>query len=192
MISKLKAFTLIETLVAVMILSIAVAGPLTIAARGLNSALIAKDQITAFYLAQDAVEFVRFARDSNRLANGDWLTGLNGSGVLVGFSINTCNTSVNAGGCFLDATAQNPAIPTACTTCGLPFSSNRKFLYVSPTSGIYTYNSSAPNVKTIFWRQITLTGVSTREATLTVNVYWSDTAGITRSVTVAENLYNWQ
>ena len=50
-----RGFTLIETLIAVLILTTAIAGPLTIASKGLTATLVAKDQISAFYLAQDAV-----------------------------------------------------------------------------------------------------------------------------------------
>ncbi|MDQ5955572.1 MAG: hypothetical protein QG621_575, partial [Patescibacteria group bacterium] len=64
-----KAFTLIETLVAIFILMTAVVGPLSIAAKGLQIALIAKDQATAVYLAQDGIEFARHLRDTACLTN---------------------------------------------------------------------------------------------------------------------------
>ncbi|MCR4334259.1 MAG: prepilin-type N-terminal cleavage/methylation domain-containing protein [Patescibacteria group bacterium] len=69
----MKGFTLIETLVAVAIMMLAVTGPLTIAHRGVQSALYAKDQVTAYYLAQDAVEYIRSVRDGNFLASKSWL-----------------------------------------------------------------------------------------------------------------------
>ena len=59
-----------ETLIAVLVLSLAITGPLTIAQKGLQAALISKDQDTAFYLARDAVEYVRFVRDTNCLKAG--------------------------------------------------------------------------------------------------------------------------
>src|SRR5512146_2123672 len=94
-------FTLIETMVAVLLLAIAIAGPLTIASKGLSSALIAKDQIGAYYLAQDAVEYVRFARDANRLGGGDWLLGTGGS-----CTSSTCvdlSSCEGASGCYIDS-----------------------------------------------------------------------------------------
>ncbi len=54
-----KGFTIIETLVAVTLLMIAIAGPLLIASKGLTSALYAKDQMTASYLAQEAMETIK-------------------------------------------------------------------------------------------------------------------------------------
>ena len=52
-------FTLIESLVAISILLLSISAPLTIASKGLASSFFARDQITAFYLAQDAVEYIR-------------------------------------------------------------------------------------------------------------------------------------
>ncbi len=62
-----KGFTLIETLVAVMLLSVAVVAPMSLASRSLGSAYYARDQITAFYLAQEAIEALRSIRDSQIL-----------------------------------------------------------------------------------------------------------------------------
>ncbi|MBL7045237.1 MAG: prepilin-type N-terminal cleavage/methylation domain-containing protein, partial [Parcubacteria group bacterium] len=74
---KQNGFTLIEALVAIAILTVSIAGPITIASKGLASAVFARDQITAFYLAQEAVEFIRNQRDENNIKGGNWLAGLN-------------------------------------------------------------------------------------------------------------------
>ena len=71
-------FTLVETLVAIAILMIAIAGPLTVAEKGLSASIYARDQLMASYLAQDAMESIKNIVDSNELdkANGgttDWL-----------------------------------------------------------------------------------------------------------------------
>lgn len=62
-----RGFTLVETLVAVMLLSIAVVAPMSLASKSLGSAYYARDQITAFYLAQEAIEALRSIRDSQIL-----------------------------------------------------------------------------------------------------------------------------
>lgn len=58
-----KGFTIVETLVAIAILMIAIAGPLTIAQKGLMASIYARDQSVATFLAQDAMEYVKNYRD---------------------------------------------------------------------------------------------------------------------------------
>jgi type II secretory pathway pseudopilin PulG len=52
-------FTLLETLVAVSVLMIAITATFTAAQSGLSAAIEAKDQVVAFYLAQEAVWDIR-------------------------------------------------------------------------------------------------------------------------------------
>jgi Tfp pilus assembly protein PilV len=78
---KKTGFTLVEALVAVSILMVAVVSPMSIAQRGLTSAIYSKDQMTASFLVQDALEFIKNRRDQVGLSNqqntnsviGDWL-----------------------------------------------------------------------------------------------------------------------
>ena len=58
-----KAFTLIETLIAITIVTITVAGPLYSASRAIVAADLASQQLTATYLAQEGIEYVRAMRD---------------------------------------------------------------------------------------------------------------------------------
>jgi prepilin-type N-terminal cleavage/methylation domain-containing protein len=189
---KTKGFTLIETLVAVFILSVSIAGPLTIASRALTAALVAKDQISAFYLAQDAIEYIRFARDTNKLAGGDWLTGVGGTGTVV--NISPCQ---NALGCFLDSAGFSPTVPTVCVaspSCTVTAPNTvAKNLYYDNATRRYTYTVTTD--KTFFTRKITITnplGAQADEALVAATVYWVDTANIVRSVTITENMFNWQ
>ena len=64
-----KGFTIIETLVAVTILMISIAGPLTIAQKSLMASIYARDQVTASFLAQDFIEKIKNER-SNALMSG--------------------------------------------------------------------------------------------------------------------------
>lgn len=180
-----RGFTLVETLVAVFILMTSIAAPLTVASRALMTALVAKDQITAFYLAQDAVEYIRFARDTNKLVAADWLTGQGGTGT--GIDLTNC---ISSNGCYLDSTSQNPITPTACATaCSTPLASGSKYLLKSNT-GQFAYSGSP----TIYVRKVTITPIAgtVDEVLLTVYVYWADTGYVTRQVVIKENLFNWQ
>jgi prepilin-type N-terminal cleavage/methylation domain-containing protein len=68
--TKGSGFTLVETLVAIAILMIAIAGPLTVAEKGLSAAIYARDQLMASYLAQDGLEYAKNIVDTNRLNIG--------------------------------------------------------------------------------------------------------------------------
>ncbi len=167
-----RGFTLIETLIAVLLLATAIAGPLTIAAKGLSAALIARDQMVAFYLAQDAVEYVRFVRDSNKLAGDPWLTNLT-----------ACTTSA---GCTLEPAT---GTVTACSiTCPVM---NR---YDNSGQILFTYTLGTPTPQQ-FVRTVKLEAPPTGELTeevLTVSVSWRAQSGVTRTIVVRENLFDWQ
>jgi prepilin-type N-terminal cleavage/methylation domain-containing protein len=188
MINKLKTkfkkgFTLIETMVAVLILATAIAGPLTIASEGLSTALVAKDQTTAYYLAQDAVEYVRFARDTNRLQSNDWLAGT-GSGST---NLTPCVSSDGSASCYFDSLANSPSSPTTCVggTCPVMNYDNANFYF--------NYNNG--NLPTLFTRTVTITtpvGGNAAEASLVVTVSWSDLPGLIHTITVREDLFNWE
>jgi len=65
---KKQGFTLIETLVAVSILTLSVAGPLYTASSVIVAAENARNQLTASHLAQEGIEYVRWMRDNEYLA----------------------------------------------------------------------------------------------------------------------------
>jgi len=58
-----KGFTIIETLVAVTVLMIAIAGPLTTAMKAYTAALEARNQTIAMYLAQEKLEEISYNKD---------------------------------------------------------------------------------------------------------------------------------
>lgn len=62
-------YSFIEVLVAIAILLVSIVGPLTIASTGLRNALFARDQNTAFFLAQEGIESIVYMRESAGLAN---------------------------------------------------------------------------------------------------------------------------
>jgi len=184
-------FTLMETLMAVLLLSVALAGPMTIAARGIQAATVSRDQDTAFYLAQEAVEYVRFVRDTNKLnATTDWLAALDGSAPSPAWSgggsptVNTANGSgacENANGCYVDS-LQNTI--TTCSASGCP-----ALLYDSAN---YDYNYTTGSA-TVFKRAVkiaTPVGSNAGEASVTVTVTWSDP--LAHTVTVREDIFSWQ
>lgn len=156
-------FTLVEALVAISVVLIAVVGPLTIVSKNLSFSRFARDQIIAFYLTQEAIEFIRNTRDNNILAGGAWLSGLN---------------SCMSGSCMIDAPANT------ITACGAGCSP----LKLS-SSGVYGYTSGE---NTSFVRAITIAETSAnREATIDVEISWSEGL-LSRDFTIREHILNWQ
>ncbi|MBI3632675.1 MAG: hypothetical protein HY226_00105 [Candidatus Vogelbacteria bacterium] len=69
-------FSLLETLVAISILMMTIVGPLELASKGIVFADYVKDEITGFYLAQEAIEAIRNIRDTNIKNSSSWLSGI--------------------------------------------------------------------------------------------------------------------
>ena len=173
LISQTKSgFTLIETLVAISILLVSIAGPLTIASKGLSAAVYAKDQITAIYLTQEAVEFIKNKRDQNTLNSSNWLAGFGIPGITP-----NCTTSR---GCIVDI--KNNTINECPASGCLP-------LRYSQTSGLYSYNASDP--ATFYTRTVRVSSVNSDEVTVEVGIGWT-TGVFNRSFVVRSNIYNWQ
>lgn len=60
----IRGFTLIETLVSTMIITLVVLGPLTLASNASSYARSTKDTLIATYLAQESIELLRHQQDS--------------------------------------------------------------------------------------------------------------------------------
>src|SRR3989344_1002071 len=74
--SKVEGFTLIESLVAISILVAVITGTTKAIQTGISSYIFSKDQIIAFYLAQEGFEQLRNIRDENSLNDRNWLSGI--------------------------------------------------------------------------------------------------------------------
>lgn len=179
-----RGFTLIETFIAITILITAVAGPLTIASKGLQSAVLAKDQLTASFLAQEGIEYVREKRDNNCLElgctdletgdpiPGQWLTGLD-----------ACRSDLNGGQmCQIDAVND---IITTCASGGC----SPLYYDNSANGGFYTYNTA--HSRTTFVRSVQITPISDHEATVSATVSWK-TGPFARQIVVSEIILDWQ
>ncbi len=179
-----RGFTLVETLVAITILTLSILAPFDAVERVINSSRLAKDQLVASSLAQEALEYVRFFRTSNYLTDRssyDPMQGMDGNANRFNSSGSIdCSTHL----CTIDGTqAQVGSVLGMCsgstiTTCNP--------LYVTST-GIYTQSGSG-NTKTIFTRAFSYKQHTNYE-TVTVIVQWED-HGI-QTLTLTENLYDW-
>ena len=161
---KTKAFTLIEALVAVSILMIAIASPMTLAQKGLSTATLSKDQMIASFLAQDAIEAVKNIRDQVAIRGNDtdWLDSRASS------LLHNCMCNP-VGGDLCDFNIPSPDQITFCridtTAPSWDASSILTGSRASPSIGI-SYNVDTDNRKTFLkYDYNTLTSCTTPPAT---------------------------
>ena len=172
-----KGFTLIETMVAISILAIAIVAPMSLTAQSLATAYYSRDQITAFNLAQEAIEAVRSIRDGNVLNNafGTPMNLLQGIPDTTGqkFRVDAHTIPVTTAMCNTDPGGACIALQTDGT--------------------LYGYGSSPTWTPTNFTREVTanFVGAGTDEVRVTVTVKWKTGALPARTLTVSENLYRW-
>lgn len=173
-------FTLIETLVAISLLTVAIVAPMTLVAQSLSAAIHARDQITAYSLAQEGIEAVRAIRDNNILANAIFSEGRN---LLSGIPIGTPFTIDASKGTAVEAIDTCPGQCPPLQTDGT----------------LYGYGDAGFGwTDTYFTRTLTAvyvgpSGVNGGEDAIrvSVTVSWRTPNNQTRSFTIYENMYRW-
>lgn len=178
-----KGFTIIETLVAIFVLLISTTGPLTFAQSALRSSFLARDQITAFYLAQDAIEVIKNFRDKNTLAHRvdsslttGWLDGLGGCKPSTVDVPVVCQIDTGLAAIHMETCPGGICSP-------LWYSSSTKQYVLSGTSGIGARVSKY--TRTIYVTEI----VENREAQITVEVSWTSNLLPSKRIVVQENIF---
>ena len=174
--SNTQGFTIIETLVAITILMIAIAGPLTVANKALTAAVYARDQMIASYLAQDGMEYVKNVRSTDKLtdATGAWLR-----------SFSSCGSSSTY--CKVDTVK---GIISQDNSIG--GSGDQLYLTVVPTlssNPFYTHDSSG--IPTQFHRYFNVvpSPANASEAEITMTVSWQ-TGTLANSVILHNTIYD--
>ncbi len=168
-----SGFTLLEVLIAITIFIFALVATMTAARSGLASAYESRDQVIAFYLAQEAVEQIRNVRDTNSLITTSgtpthWLKGV------AEFSTDPCYPNKK---CLIDV-VQNTV--TVCS--GSPCATK---LRQDPVSKMYGYDGSWTS--TNFSREVSIQTINVNEIAITVTVTWPK-----GTFDVKEIIFNWQ
>jgi prepilin-type N-terminal cleavage/methylation domain-containing protein len=177
-----KGFTLVESLVAVSILSLSILSTFTAVQGGLQSSNYAKDQMVAYYLAQEAMEYIKNVRDQNALASlggtpVNWLTGL---------SAQVSDPCYFGEVCTIDSYTNTISGASPCTTA---FGSCPN-LNQNSVTGLYGYTSGTNWSTTNFKREIKLTQNSVNtEITVTINISWT-TKGVPHTFQVSQLIFN--
>lgn len=188
-ISYKKAFTLIETMVAISILLISVIGPLEIASKGLFSAIYAKEEITAFYLAQEGVELIKNVRDTNYLVDAYTATGNTNWLSQVSECVLDATHTV---GCIVDPTQFGNEVDEIETCDEITKCAPLRF---NESSGIYGYDTGAGFEQSKFTRTVFIEydPLTPNEARVVSTVSWSSSLlGNQKSTTLTATIFNWQ
>lgn len=182
-IQKNKGFTLLETLVAVFILLLVLNSAFTLMSSNLFGARYTKNQMTAEYLLQEVVDYIRNDRDTY-IQHQDWNGFLNKYKL-----VNGSNGSVVNSYCIIDVSPLNRI--ANCSNAPL----DPIFLTYddSNTNGsYYTTQAGITGSKlTNFKRDVELTLVGTDEVYVTVNITWVEGSS-TRTRKLKSSLMNWQ
>lgn len=185
-------FTLIETMIAVTILTFAVAGPMFTASRVIIAVQNARDQLTASYLAQEGIEYMRWMRDN------EYLSAYEDGGA--GVSSTAWDAFLSGAGSASIAQCRAPA---ACTLDPAQFMGTGSGLSLMPCSGnsctrlylangIYTQQSGIEGATlTPYTRTIQAVDVTANDIRVVSTVLWSY-HGIPYNVTIADHLTPWQ
>lgn len=151
-IKLVTGFTLVETLVAVSILTLAIAGPLAVSSLAISESQHARNQITASYLAQDGIEAMINIRNSNFLRGNDWLSNL--------------DNCLSPKKCGIDSRESPLQVSNCSGSCP-------KMKYDS-ASGFYNYLTG---LDSIFTREIQYKPIDPNNILVTVSLTWSEKTG---------------
>jgi prepilin-type N-terminal cleavage/methylation domain-containing protein len=177
-----RGFTLVETLVAILIFASSIVALLVVTSSGTTEVTFIRNKLTANYLAQQGIELVRSARDRNILSFGQagWQLFLAETGACQ--STNGCTFS------FLPNNTIQPEV-LACTQQPDPCSLN-----YSVHAGMYFPSTASvlpDGVPSVFHRSVVIIPtVGLDEAKVVSTVTW--TQGVApQTLTLEEYIYNW-
>lgn len=177
-------FTLLETLVAVSLLMMAIIGPLTIAQKSVKTATYTKNRTTAYYLAQDALEYLRNVRDTGSLRGLTWNDVVTAyAPCIVGFGTGKCDVGTFSSPAAVFDTPQILSCPASPGTCAA-------LVYVEAT-GYFGHLRGAPLSQ--FRREISITQMNTHELLIRVDVIWNEgILGGEKKISLYDEVYDWQ
>jgi prepilin-type N-terminal cleavage/methylation domain-containing protein len=182
--NRARGFTLLETMVAITLLAVAIVAPMQLTTQSLATAYYARDEVTAFYLAQEGIEVVRDLRDNNILANAQGSPGVN---ILNNIPVNA-DFRVDARVTYTSLTTPPLCSLDAGGVCAPLQTDGTLYGYQGAwTTTQFTRKMNACFVQT----DGTCTAAVSDEVKVTATVTWQTGSIKKRSVTISENLYRW-
>lgn len=202
-INKNSGFTLIETIIAIFLLMATITALMELVSRTLISTRGQRLEVTAQYLAQEGMEYVRNNRDSALNGGATWYTPASTDFVQLGPgpcapvgvrtpSLCACIYAAGSpGACTIDSlTNQISACPVG-GSCPALVRNDVLGKQVLCTPGIGCPVTSN-TVATTFVRSIRLTpSTNPDELFVDITVKWLDNGGVTKTKTINTSLLNW-
>lgn len=183
-----SGFTLIETMVAITIMTLATLAPFAAVQQVIRATSLSRDQLIASSLAQEAIEYVRFVRYTNWLQTEG--QGLGGYVPLRGLNGTSGPNCTGGRLCTVDARIAPYSGGTlqGVEACGAPSQSVCSKLHLT-SEGLYT-QSATGNTPTVYTRSLTVSDTSASGyVTVSVTVSWENRGA--NSITISEELYDW-
>lgn len=177
---KKGGFTVLESIVAIAILSLSISGVFAAIQQSLAQAIASKDEVKAYYLAQEAVEIIRNKRDTNQLnilntGSGDWLEGISEE-----------DLNLNDDPCYFGKVCRADAYDLSLNYCGNSWGTC-PVLNQDPVTNLYNYTFGNP---TKFTREIMLEEISPTEVAVIVRISWAGRFS-PREFIIKTYLFNW-
>lgn len=173
---------------AVYILTFTIVGLMTVISSSLFAARYAKDEVTANYLLQEVVDYIRNDRDTTVfLASGSASTGTAWTAFTTKY--NVCSSTNN--GCYFEVLSGS--VLKSCDYTSDTKTTGCPPLYyndAADNSPFYTYDQGT-NKPTIFKRKIVVEKNGDDELDVTVTAYWKN-GGLQVSRSLTTTLMNWQ
>ncbi len=170
-----KGFTMIETILAILIISTGVIGAYGIVTNLTSYGTISPTRLTAVYLAKEGTEVVRNIRDTNWLNNYSWDNGLASSPCSPASDDNSCIVAWDSSALQLKTIV--PGVGLDDPIPSLKVDSSWRYNYASGTA-------------TIFTRKIKITKPASDYLLVEITISWND-RNKPYSLTTRERLYNW-
>jgi prepilin-type N-terminal cleavage/methylation domain-containing protein len=169
--AKSAGFSLLETMVALAVLTSAVMGPMSLASTSIRSASLSHDTVMASFLAEEGAEIVRARRDNSIYSGTGWMADLG-----------ECTSQ----DCLVDPFASSPDDILYPCTGACP-----KIKY-DPATGAFQYltGNEMPFTRVI---NIIPVGLGDKEVRVVVTVTWRERfLGVDSKVIIDTNLFNWK
>ncbi len=188
-----KGFTLIETVVAIFILSLSIGALLTLSAGGFFSVRYARNQIVADNLTQEALEYIRNTRDTAFIQGASWDTWL--ATLNVDSSGNQVDPSSPSGcfeadGCVVDPYDNVNKIRGCRGECPVTVLYPDEGFY-GYENGDYPFSGGASPIQTTYRRKITVTRPSSADHLIvTATISWENGA-TAKTVSQSMMVTNW-